>query len=189
MEYSLDELMPMLQAGDPLAFEVIYEKLKPVLTRFLFCRVDSGEIDDLVQEAMVRVWKGSQGFDVSRGSVTSWAIRIVANLVIDFHRRQERKSRIVGATRIPLEGVADTMSGTNRIEKIYEAMDAEINQLPVDLQIVCRGSLAGDSMSVCADNLGYDGPMKARKRRAAQMLKAAMRRLRMSTTLRELMEA
>jgi RNA polymerase sigma factor (sigma-70 family) len=49
---------------------------------------DHGLAEDVAQEAFVRAWRHANSYDASRGSVTSWLLRITHNLAIDSLRRR-----------------------------------------------------------------------------------------------------
>lgn len=76
--------------GDKRAFDAVVVRHGPLALRVARRLVDDAvAAEDIVQEAMVRVWQQAARFDGSRGLLTTWLYRIVANLAID-HRRRRR---------------------------------------------------------------------------------------------------
>jgi RNA polymerase sigma factor (sigma-70 family) len=51
--------------------------------------------DDIVQDALVRAWRKRDQFDVSRGTVTTWLLAIVADQARSSRRTRVRRLRVV----------------------------------------------------------------------------------------------
>jgi RNA polymerase sigma-70 factor (ECF subfamily) len=69
------------------------EPFRRELTGYCYRMLGSGfEAEDAVQEAMVRAWRHSEGFE-GRSSVRSWLYRIATNVCIDMHRQVQRRAR------------------------------------------------------------------------------------------------
>lgn len=84
------ELMAWSAGGDKRAFDAVVVRHGPLALRVARRLVDDAvAAEDIVQEAMVRVWQQAARFDGSRALLTTWLYRIVANLAID-HRRRRR---------------------------------------------------------------------------------------------------
>src|SRR6516162_9758766 len=63
------------------------------LTGYCYRMLGSGlEAEDAVQEAMLRAWRGADGFE-GRSSVRSWLYRIATNVCIDMGRQVQRRAR------------------------------------------------------------------------------------------------
>jgi RNA polymerase sigma-70 factor (ECF subfamily) len=88
-----DELHQWLQAvaerGDRSAFAALFRHFAPRLKGFLV-RSGSSEAlaEELVQEAMVQLWRRAASFDPARAQLSTWLYTIVRNLRVDHHRRQ-----------------------------------------------------------------------------------------------------
>ncbi|MGI9121029.1 MAG: RNA polymerase sigma factor [Acidimicrobiales bacterium] len=54
---------------------------------------DHGVAEEVAQEAFVRAWRGSGGFDPRRGEVAAWLLAITRNLAIDAVRADRRRPR------------------------------------------------------------------------------------------------
>ena len=69
------------------------EGFRGELTAFCYRMLGSGlEAEDAVQEAMLRAWRGADGFE-GRASPRSWLYRIAANVCIDMGRQVQRRAR------------------------------------------------------------------------------------------------
>src|ERR1700755_2399018 len=84
------ELIGRAQAGDLGAFEALAEvhadRLYTVALRFLG---DGGEAEDVLQETLLRAWRGIRRFE-GRASVYTWLYRIAFN---ESNRALERRRR------------------------------------------------------------------------------------------------
>jgi RNA polymerase sigma-70 factor (ECF subfamily) len=82
-----EELMPLIGAKDPDAFEVFYDRHGGVAFSLAYRIVgERGAAEDVVQEAFISIWRSGARYDKARGSVRSWMLGIVRNRGIDFLR-------------------------------------------------------------------------------------------------------
>src|ERR671937_2987000 len=90
-----EDLMELVAAGDQAAFEILYERhgraAYSLARRILG---DDRTAEEATQEAFLQLWRSGQRYDAARGSVRSWALRIVRNRSIDELRR-------ASSTRMP----------------------------------------------------------------------------------------
>ena len=79
-----EELMPLIGAKDPEAFEVFYDRHGGVAYSLAYRIVgEKGAAEDVTQEAFISIWRSGARFDRARGSVRSWMLSIVRNRAID----------------------------------------------------------------------------------------------------------
>ena len=84
-----EEVMAGLQSNDGTALEILFERYSRLVLSIARGIVrDSGEAEDLVQEAFFYVYKKSMLFDGSKGSVKNWILQIA------LHRALDRKSHL-----------------------------------------------------------------------------------------------
>lgn len=87
------DLMRRVQAGDELAFELLFRRYEQPVYAYLWRRVhDEALAADLCQEVFVRLWKARTGWR-PRGTVAGYLFRTANNLAIDEHRRHETRER------------------------------------------------------------------------------------------------
>lgn len=75
-------LWERIRAGDTSAFEAFFLKTGPRLCCFL--RVYSGaqvDVEDIVQEAFLQIWKRPDGYDPARGTLQQYIYGIARNRV------------------------------------------------------------------------------------------------------------
>ncbi|WP_254427274.1 sigma-70 family RNA polymerase sigma factor [Rhodanobacter sp. C01] len=74
---------------DRVSFMRIYDHFAPRLQRYLRnLGVADGVADELVQEALLTLWRKAHLFDPARAGLGTWLFRVARNLYID-HVRQE----------------------------------------------------------------------------------------------------
>jgi len=88
-----EELMPLVGAKDPAAFEVLYDRHGGVAYSLAYRIVgERGAAEDVTQEAFISIWRSGARFDATRGSVRSWLLSVVRNRAIDFLRSKAGKA-------------------------------------------------------------------------------------------------
>jgi len=76
---------------DRSAFAGLYNYYAPRLKSFMLRRGVSPDVaEDVVQEAMVNVWRKAHQFDVSKASTSTWIFTIGRNAHIDLVRKSKR---------------------------------------------------------------------------------------------------
>ncbi|MCA0244549.1 MAG: sigma-70 family RNA polymerase sigma factor [Proteobacteria bacterium] len=98
-----DELHQWLQAvaerGDRGAFAALFRHFAPRLKGFLVRSGCSEALaEELVQEAMVQLWRRAASFDPARARLSTWLYTIVRNLRIDQQRRLAARPGAEAAT-------------------------------------------------------------------------------------------
>jgi RNA polymerase sigma-70 factor (ECF subfamily) len=83
-----EELMRLVQAGEIVAFEVMFDRYGSMAYSLALrvCRRQA-MAEDAVQEAFVSLWRSRGRYDPLRGSVRAWVLRVVHNRAIDALRR------------------------------------------------------------------------------------------------------
>jgi RNA polymerase sigma-70 factor (ECF subfamily) len=88
-----EELMPLIGAKDPDAFEVFYDRHGGAAYSLAYRIVgEMAAAEDVTQEAFISVWRSGARFDRTRGSVRSWMLSIVRNRAIDALRSSAGKA-------------------------------------------------------------------------------------------------
>ena len=85
-----EELIRRARAGDWEAFELLLERYRTVLTRTAyFTTRDRESVQDVVQEALVQVWRDLPSYRPG-GSFKAWMLKILVNKA----RKHYRKKRV-----------------------------------------------------------------------------------------------
>jgi RNA polymerase sigma-70 factor (ECF subfamily) len=108
-----EDLMALVQAGDPRAFEVIFDRHSVAAFSLAYRMCGRRAMaEDVVQEAFMSLWRSGARYDRRRGSVRNWVLGVVHNRAIDaFRRGLVRDSRNVSD-----EGIADRLAAAERTD-------------------------------------------------------------------------
>jgi RNA polymerase sigma-70 factor (ECF subfamily) len=172
-----EEMRSVAACGDVEAFLRIYDHFAPRLKRYLLCHgVAAPQADDLVQEAMMRVWRHAARFDAGRASLSTWLFRIVRNLQIDAHRREAHRQVEDELPEGDSAGIADEDAVLPDDYADHAGLDRAIHDLPADqARLIRMAYLEARSHSEIAAELGMPlGSVKSTLRRAFARLRTAM---------------
>ena len=124
-----EDLLLAFGAGEASAAQALTLRLTPRAFGYA-SRVlkDVAEAEDVVQEAMIRLWKIAPDWRTGEAQVSTWLYRVVANLCTD---RLRKTGRGVALDAVPepeddRPGAADQMVAAERVK----ALDAALDQLP-----------------------------------------------------------
>lgn len=89
-----EDLLSRVDAGDPGAFEVIYERHSRVAFSLAYRLLgDRHAAEDLVQDAFLSAWRNAKAYAPTRGSVRTWLLSILHNRGIDRLRTTSAMTR------------------------------------------------------------------------------------------------
>ncbi len=159
------------------AFMRIFDHFGPRLQRYLVgMSIAPSQAEELVQEAMLRVWRRAAQFDPARANVSTWLFRIARNLYIDSVRNEPHWLEIQDALD-QLDDLAAT-PGESPAESFADGVGLEraVNELPPQQARMIRMSyFEAKSHSEIARELGQPlGSVKSSLRRAFAKLQAAL---------------
>jgi RNA polymerase sigma-70 factor (ECF subfamily) len=174
-------LIARLRSGEVAALGTLHERLGGAMSTLAASMLrDRTEAEDVVEEALVRVFHAAPAFRGERG-LRTWTLRIVANLCRDRLRRRRR------ITDVPLEATEthpalafDPMSDWDQAldrRVVSEALEAALAELPVEQReaVVLRHRI-GLSHEEMAETLAVPvGTVKSRIARGLAALRTAMK--------------
>jgi RNA polymerase sigma-70 factor (ECF subfamily) len=175
-----EDLMILVDAKDPNAFEVFYDRHGGAAYSLAHRIVGDPEMaEDVTQEAFLSMWRSKARFDPARGSVRSWALGIVRNRAIDALRRTSRPAPKLDSDD---EAVLESQAGAEHTE--VEAIRREtagrlreaLGVLPRDQsQVIELAYFGGFSHSEIAEMLGAPlGTIKGRMRLGLEKIRATL---------------
>ncbi len=176
-----EELLAGVAAGDSVALGMLYDRYATtVYSLALRTLGDRQAAEELVQEALLRVWRQASSYQRDRGAPTTWIFGIARNLAIDELRK--RGSRPQSAGGDPEEQLAQLESGDDDpAEQAYAHIQHEIvmgalGQLPpVQREVLELAYYSGLSQSEIARRLGDPlGTVKTRMRLGLQRLRTLL---------------
>ncbi|QKS70390.1 sigma-70 family RNA polymerase sigma factor [Paenalkalicoccus suaedae] len=85
------QLYEQLRSGDKASLEALYDKYEKLLYSFAYKMVrDPGAAEEVVQEVMIKLWRGIGDYAADKGKFSSWLLTITRNTAIDYLRKQKR---------------------------------------------------------------------------------------------------
>jgi RNA polymerase sigma-70 factor (ECF subfamily) len=110
-----EEVMASLQSNDASALEILFDRYSRLVLSIARGVVrDSGEAEDIVQEAFFYVYKKSTLFDGSKGSVKSWILQIALHRALDRKSHLARRGFYAGTD---IGSLDDTLLGETDLER------------------------------------------------------------------------
>jgi RNA polymerase sigma-70 factor, ECF subfamily len=130
-----EEAMQLVQRGDPRAFELLYDRHGAAAYSLAYRMVGrQAAAEDVVQEALLSIWRSRLRYDQTRGSVRTWILGIVHKRAIDGLRRSSVHDR----RRESLDVVQERFEAAERTDvEVARREDARtvrgaLETLPVD---------------------------------------------------------
>jgi len=172
------QLAAIATHGDRAAFAALFDRFAPrIRAYYLRGGCPAAHADELVQDAMLAVWRKAGQFDPGRANAAAWIFAIARNLRIDaLRRRQEPTVAVEAPDRASEEPGPD--------ERLYGAQAALILRqalldLPPEQVEVIRAAYFDDlPHSEIAAALGLPlGTVKSRLRLALQRLRGRLGQL------------
>jgi RNA polymerase sigma factor (sigma-70 family) len=85
-------LLALAGRGDPKESEAAFRRMREHIYRTcVYLLKDRADIDDAIQETLLRVWKGAPSFDPERGNFSAWVGLIARRVCIDMIRRTKSR--------------------------------------------------------------------------------------------------
>src|SRR5246127_5163265 len=114
-----EDAMTRLQSNDTSALEILFDRYARLVFRIARGVVrDSGEAEDVVQEAFFYLYKKSALFDRSKGSVKSWIVQIALHRALDRKSQLARRGFYAGTD---IGSLDDTLLGETDLDREIEA--------------------------------------------------------------------
>lgn len=175
---NLEQVMSRYAGGEEAAFAELFQRLSPLLARYLKRLCGSRELSrDLLQEAFLCIHRGRSQFVSGRG-VERWAYAIARNCFVSHVRLSQ--SRLSNASH-PLEDEALAASLDGNGEAVLAAQEVQARVLATlqgmpssqrEAFVLLR--LQGESVPEAAERLGVSrGAVKLRAFRAGESLREA----------------
>ncbi len=173
-----DQMISVAQRRDVDSFMRIYDYFAPRVHRYLMSLgVSDEQGQELMQEAMLRVWRRADLFDPARASLSTWLFRIARNLYIDHVRGEpswlpiaEGMDWLDEQEQCDHDSVPESFTDQASLKKAIEGLSA------VQARLVRMSYFEAKSHSEIAAELQMPlGSVKSHLRRAFNTLQSSMR--------------
>ncbi len=110
-----EEAMARLQAQDAAALEMLFDRYARLVFRIARGVVrDSGEAEDVVQEAFFHLYKKAALFDASKGTAKNWILQLALHKALDRKAHLARRGFYAGTDA---DALGDTVLGGTDLER------------------------------------------------------------------------
>ncbi len=168
-------VLARIRAGDSAAFRQVIDRHMPALLAVArrMLKVD-GDAEDVVQEALVRVWHHAGTLELGPGGLRPWLRRVVTNLCLDHLRRHRLTSVVAEVPETPeAPGQSRGLEEADLAKRVGEALAALPERQRVALTLF---HYEGLSQIEVGDMLGIsDEAVESLLARARRSLKAALK--------------
>jgi len=174
-----EQLMEGIQQGDEMALAALHRRhralLRTIISRMIY---DDHEVDDLVQDCLVDVWRHAANYSAAKGHVIGWLVTLARRRTIDRIRRKTAYARAQNRFRDEISPEFEGHTGADEVAGASdraEAVSRLIARLPeAQQQAVHLAFYRGMSQRQIAAHTGIPlGTIKTR-------LELALRKLRSS---------
>lgn len=126
-----EALLARYAAGDPAAARALTLRLVPRAQGYAARLLgDGAEAEDIVQEAMLRLWRAAPGWRSGEAQVATWLYRVVTNLCTDRIRaRRRRPAAALDEAPEVADGAGGAEAGLIEADRMA-ALQAALDALP-----------------------------------------------------------
>jgi RNA polymerase sigma-70 factor (ECF subfamily) len=122
-----EEVMARLQSNDSNALEILFDRYSRIVLWIARSIVrDSGEAEDVVQEAFFYLYKKSKLFDGSKGSAKNWILQIALHRALDKKSHLARRGFYAGTD---IGSLDDNLLGETDLDR---EIGAKLNRLQLE---------------------------------------------------------
>ena len=167
-------LLARFYARDPAAMTIFYDRYGPALYGLLRRLLrDEALAEDLLQEALVKIWQQLPTYDPRKGSLFTWALRLCRNLGLD--QLRSRRAQQARQTQ-PLEGSPAGPQASGGFRPEHVGLRELVAQLPpAQCQLLELLYLEGYTMREAAQELELPlGTVRTRTRAGLRALRRAV---------------
>jgi RNA polymerase sigma-70 factor (ECF subfamily) len=176
-EEAADLIEAIAARQDRAAFAALFRHFAPRVKAFVMRGgADAEAAQEVVQEAMVLVWRKAASFDRARASAATWIFTIARNKRIDLIRRTTRPAIDPEDWLTSFASEAEDADKSVAAEQTYNRMKDLLTDLSADQLVVIRKAFFEDKThTAIALELGLPlGTVKSRIRLALGRLREAL---------------
>jgi RNA polymerase sigma-70 factor, ECF subfamily len=156
-EIEMQELdVGKIKGGDREELKELFEILLPrirLLARRSFARASYADVDDLLQEAIIRIYSNIHKFDPNRGDFLAWCHAVARNVMFEYWRRKEPVAQV----SLDIDEIdTEKLPQSKRVQENIDAtrvLEEAIATLPDDQIEIVRKHMEGQSFEEIAKEL------------------------------------
>ena len=93
VKYSEEETIALLQKKDEQAFSYLYENYSGAILGVIQKIISTQSLaEDTLQDTFVKIWKGIDSYDASKGRLFTWMIKVARNTSLDVVKSKDFKN-------------------------------------------------------------------------------------------------
>lgn len=150
-----EQLARAAAKGDEAAEEALYRKYQGKLMGVFFRKGLRQECEDLTQEALVKIHRGLDGFDESKGPFCRWAFTIGMNVLTDWLRRRQTRRQVGALPRDPEGNEEEPVELLAQYED-WDELRSAISQLEERDRLLIEARLEGMTAREMQEDLFHD---------------------------------
>jgi RNA polymerase sigma-70 factor (ECF subfamily) len=174
------ELIARIRGGDETAVTAVYDRhAAPLLALAYRILGDRADAEDVVLEALARVWREAERFDAARGSLRAWLTVMVRSRALDLIRARRRSERLTADAARGNPEAAVVLGDPAEEDERRGRVLAALAELPApQREAIELAYYGGLSQSEIAERLGAPlGTVKTRIRDGMQKLRVSLKPL------------
>ena len=163
--------------GDHKAYRIIFDELYMPLTMYAFSLLDDKqEVEDIVQNAFIKLWEESNGFD-SIIAIKSYLYKVVRNSAFNILKHNKIKNKYSEVIGREVDIEYDPIEDIIRHEVYSQVMEV-FEELPSACKNVYSMSINGYKHQEISEKLNISvNTVKKQKNRANKYLKEKLKNL------------
>ena len=168
-----EQIICLLNDGDKASLRLIFDHYGNVLYNIILRVVKHEALaQDVLQEALLKVWKNAHTYNREKGSLFTWLTRISRNAAIDKTRTKDFRQTETSNAAVDIVSISETKASDNQIEQMY--LKQVLEQLPVvQKQLIDMAYFQGYTQKEISDKLEMPlGTVKTRIRLATKHLRS-----------------
>jgi RNA polymerase sigma-70 factor (ECF subfamily) len=151
------QVLVSVAEGDEAAFEVLYDRMSPVVFG-LIRRVlrDRAQSEEVTQEVFLEIWRSAPAYDAAKGTARTWILTMAHRRAVDRVRasqsaidREDRAGR--QDVQRPYDSVAETVELRLDQEAVHKALDALTELQRQAVQLAYFGGYTHTEVSALLD--------------------------------------
>jgi len=167
------QLVDLIQAGNPRAFNEIFDRYSPILITFSYKKLGDREVaQDMLQSIFADLWEKRSSLNIS-GEFRTYIFTVLKNRIFDHYKHAKVSQRYLDHFQNFISNVEDSTDHMVRYNDLALLIEREIAALPEGMRVVfnlSRNTSLTRKEIAAQLNLSEEG-VKTRMHRALTILK------------------